>query len=321
MNKMDIVIPTYRRDWHTFVRFCNSVLKNYSLLNRVWVMVSDAEYPEYRERIKSPHLTLVPASTLLPGVPYDFPGIRRQQMLKLAAAKVVETDFYLVMDSDTMVIRSFDEAELFENGQARYMVEADGHHFDWTLQAQDFLKLDSPEQSCYGSYSVTTAIFHRQNVKDLFSYIEKVHEKPWQTKLMENNWTEFQLYGIFSDCVLGSRYHVFLPHTQWLVTKIVRYSKKTPWLPHDVSERNQDLNAILEDWNPTAADLKKIFLVIQSNTRESLVSMPMGPSFRARIQRRVMRTLGITGDAVYERIVKNKLRKLGVNFDLEALGK
>ncbi len=58
-------------------------------------------------------------------------GWRKQQLLKIAIANLVENEFYLTLDADVICLKPLDESKLIINGKALLQYEQRAQHPKW----------------------------------------------------------------------------------------------------------------------------------------------------------------------------------------------
>jgi hypothetical protein len=139
------------------------------------------------------------------------PGWYRQQILKLAIAKHVRTDFYVTLDADIACTRSFGVADLLFNGKAYTNIETPEDYAELyntahagretalkkerLTVAASVLGFDPPKALEDVFYGETPVILHTQTVRDLVAHIGARHRTSWQDYLAKRDaWTEYALY-------------------------------------------------------------------------------------------------------------------------------
>lgn len=139
-----------------------------------------------------------------------------QQVLKLAAAEIIDTEFYLTLDSDIVCLKSFDFDSLIIDGRAYANIET----------TRDYLRLYLPEfariehgvkasrmqfsahilkyqraQNLDGTYfGETPVVMHTESVREMGEHIQKSFSRKWTALLAINKgWTEQNLYFQFLE--------------------------------------------------------------------------------------------------------------------------
>ena len=92
-------------------------------------------------------------------------------MIKLAAAEIVETDFYLTLDADIICVRPTSFSDLVKDGCAycfKHGLERSAEMFkQWYRDAERVLKIDHAEYF----HDVTPAVLSRQAVLMLHKHL------------------------------------------------------------------------------------------------------------------------------------------------------
>ncbi|WP_380786292.1 DUF6492 family protein [Sphingomonas sp. R86521] len=132
--------------------------------------------------------------------PHQIRPWHRQQIIKLAAAGLIDTEYFMVFDPDVFALRAFDEATLLPGGkalthyqprarEARYW-EASG-----TLLGQDpHLERDA--------IWWTPALLSATICRSLHHRLEEQHGEPWMRVLLSRymvDWTEYTLYWLNAE--------------------------------------------------------------------------------------------------------------------------
>ncbi len=125
-------------------------------------------------------------------------GWYKQQILKLAAADFISTDWYLTLDADLICTRFIDERFLFPEGKAIWQRELASVHPDWWAGSRLVLH-DGKHAALNGIvFGVTPALLHTASVKSLISRLSLLYRgSDWTVELLKNahlDWTEYSLY-------------------------------------------------------------------------------------------------------------------------------
>ncbi len=187
----------------------------------------------------------------------DVPGWYKQQVLKLAAHKVVAAPFYLLLDADVICTKAFSEESLIINGKALTDWESRNMHPDWWKASAKILNVD--EQPELPGMSVTPETLSKDICALLEAYLQETHaQNGWEYLLKERNWTEYSLYSTFAlSQSLMLRYHHPI---EWMTqNNVALRSSHCVW----------GLDGV-DSWTPACAftpNSKGFFIVFQSNTR------------------------------------------------------
>ena len=198
-------------------------------------------------------------------------GWTKQQLIKLAAARVVATSFYLTFDADVVCTHALSRENLLPGGKGLLQPEAKSVHGDWWAASARLLNL-APRMNEAGM-CVTPAILAAEISSGLIEALgARAGRRSWADHLMRphrrhaveqfipgyrrrHRWTEYALYYLYAqDRGLLEEWHVS------------GGSAATPQLL--ISEASVWSDTALADWDPkaifSAAD-PALFCVIQSN--------------------------------------------------------
>eukprot|EP00963_Diacronema_lutheri_P009620 scaffold868_cov351-Pavlova_lutheri.AAC.11 len=128
-------------------------------------------------------------------------GWVRQQAVKLAASQMVETDFYIVLDSDNIAVRPMAYSDFVRDGRAVVNFDADmrrnGQFKEWWRWARDVLGVSLWN----ATYGVTPGVMNTNVVQQMLEYIEYRFGQRWTQVLLGGKlpWTEWGLYYTFAE--------------------------------------------------------------------------------------------------------------------------
>jgi len=222
-------------------------------LRTIFVIVPDKEVELFRSKIKDNGYKIIPETAVVPEFKLfkNYPGWNKQQLIKLAVAEIVETDFYLTLDADIICVRPTSFSDLVKDGRA-YCYK---HELEWGLRtggsgemdkkwyhdAERVLKIDHAEYH----HNVTPAILSREGMillykhlarasrdsrigfskRDLLCWCANVLAKwipsnlfaEWRLYLIRiGPWTEYSLYYTFLEASdLFEKYHFLLDKPIW----------------------------------------------------------------------------------------------------------
>ena len=173
-SKLDAVVPITLKDYDRFTileRTINYFCKD--LFNIVWIVVPDQDLKEIKEKIKDTTYRVISDSELVPEFKL-FPkrgGWFNQQLIKLAIASRVETDFYLTLDADVICLRPTHFSDLVKDRRAvYYQYSPDKFEFpEWYEWAYKVLSLPGHPDQVY--YNVTPSVLSRDAVLQLQAYL------------------------------------------------------------------------------------------------------------------------------------------------------
>jgi hypothetical protein len=137
-------------------------------------------------------------------------GWWKQQALKLEAHSIVETDFYLVLDADCLVVRPVEYGDLVRDGRGLIHLEGEEGSIStekWYHHSSKVLSLPNPGRLV----GLTPFLFSREISSKLVEHLRRVHGEDgpdgtkdhWRDLLSGsfrwNFWTEFTLYHTFAE--------------------------------------------------------------------------------------------------------------------------
>lgn len=193
-------------------------------------------------RLKGPRTEVWPVDELLPRYMRAVPGANfwlnlhrpvppvrgwvMQQLVKLAAAERVEADVLLLIDSDALIVRPVTADTFRSNGRLRFyrkdlaVDERLPRHLAWHETARRLLGLP-PAQPPLPDYVSAFNVWERRTVLALQDRIQQTAGRPWLDSVAAQlHVSEFILYGVFTDEVLGDQAQVepsasMLCHSYW----------------------------------------------------------------------------------------------------------
>ena len=281
IQKLDAVLPLKYKDCKRFRILDASLQKFMKDLGRLFIIVPDKELTKFQSKIDDDHYVIIPETSLVPEFKLfkGYPGWNKQQLIKLAAATIVETDFYLTLDADIICVRPTSFSDLVKNGRAycfKHDLERSAEMFkQWYRDAKRVLKIDKAEFH----HDVTPAVLSKEAVLMLHEHlarisrdsppgfskrdlicrglailaklIPKMYFAQWRLYLLRSGqWTEYSLYYTFLEAInLFEKYHFVLDS---------RISGNSVW------EFDQ-----YDSWDPKNSFLGErtfFFSVLQSNT-------------------------------------------------------
>ena len=133
----------------------------------------------------------------------DMPGNGwfRQQILKLAAARLSGSAYYLVLDADVMLKRACSLRDWFPNGRPFLQRGDVQSHWDWWMASRRVLasRVELSERSRV--MGVTPQFLHRETCLELHEAIASRNgATSWERFLMGSTdipWTEYTLYWLY----------------------------------------------------------------------------------------------------------------------------
>ncbi len=128
-------------------------------------------------------------------------GWHKQQILKLVAAEVVPSPWYLTLDADVILKRPASLLDLFPGGKPVFKQLAARYHWDWWLASSSILGGHVAFDPTTPMMGVTPEILRRDVAIELVAEIgRRHHTRDPQRFLFDaraRGWTEYSLYWLF----------------------------------------------------------------------------------------------------------------------------
>ena len=129
-------------------------------------------------------------------------GYTKQQIMKLAAAARVSTEYYLTLDADVLCVRPTGYDDLIRDGLAVVNMTPLSRHRDWFKAADHLLgtSLGHDRADDWPVMGVTPSLMHAASVRELGKALERRHPsaESWREVLAshdDGHWTgEYALY-------------------------------------------------------------------------------------------------------------------------------
>jgi hypothetical protein len=150
-----------------------------------------------------------------------------QQIVKLAVAAELGADLVVLADSDVALVRPVAVDTFREDGRVRFyrsdraVDERLPRHLIWHKVARRLLGLPPAGPPPLPDYISAFNVWERRVVLALRERIEQVNGRPWLDAIASQlHLSEFILYGVFVDAVLGTSARVIaaesmLCHSYW----------------------------------------------------------------------------------------------------------
>ena len=151
------------------------------------------------------HLPAAPKLWLGPGA-WPVRGWIMQQVTKLSANYVAETELLMFADSDLELIRPLEEDLLYRDGELRLHripgAKSTGDHLQWHHRAARLL--GEPPRYFGSDYVGQLITWRRSNLEGLQAHLEAVNGMPWYRPVARSlKFSEYILYGAYVEHVLG----------------------------------------------------------------------------------------------------------------------
>lgn len=140
------------------------------------------------------------------------PGWAIQQLVKMAACRFIETDFYLTLDADCFCIRGACFSDFVRDGRGLIQLESKRYHPGWWKESARILgsraDLEKPGMSVTPAIMSTTAMSgllkelgarHGDWLRQLQTYYRPGHLNTLKQSILSAVWTEYTLYYSFLE--------------------------------------------------------------------------------------------------------------------------
>jgi hypothetical protein len=238
---LEAVLPVWDRDVERARLLARSLEKYRIGIDRLWVVASESVLATAAEifadvvpTVAVPEAELVPElrkwrTRLRPRLSGAArPGYRAQQLIKLGAAQLVESAFYLTLDADIVVVGDVRDDWLIRDGRARCVRFSGQGHRNWYGVASEVLALPASRWE----HGVTPCLLSRDCSLGLLTFLEQPAEERdvdaalqskgdltgrWRSLLLSrNDWTEYTLYHTFVESAsLFDRVHFAVEPNEW----------------------------------------------------------------------------------------------------------
>jgi hypothetical protein len=229
---------------------------------------------------------VIDETQLCPSVAHER-GWYKQQIIKLAAAELIHTPWYLTLDADVVCVRHVNDTFLFPDGRAIWQREPVRAHPEWWDGSREVLRIPRKFDLDQPVTGVTPALIHSASARDLLARLAALDRgRNWAATLVHLQhlkWTEYSLYWTHLVDVGG-------------VEDLYSDSSRTPYGGNSVWSKQQldALNSARLD-SAFAPDSDHGFLIFQSNLELPLrtaarllrprigLSASLSPSVRMRL--------------------------------------
>jgi hypothetical protein len=212
---LDIVIKTHMYDAVPFAQLQRDLAAHSRLHGRVYVIVPRNERDQFAGLVAENNIVLtVEEVASAAGYTGEFPDSWfTQQIIKIIAANIIDHEYYLILDSNTLIGFDFDERYFLSRGEYVYAV-TEFRDVAWELQSRNFLGLRAPARLV--GFRAANQIFSKQNAQALMRYVERLYKDNIVRVLLRHlddlstiYWTEFALYGVFVQSLQNGWGHCF----------------------------------------------------------------------------------------------------------------
>lgn len=253
------------------VRFLFQSLLKYSTpdLFDVFYIIVPSNSVEMTEKMcgeyASINFKVIDEEKLTRGLKPWISGWRKQQLIKLGMAELIEESFYMTFDADVILTKPITRQTLLPNGKALLQYIKKKNRAHWWTSSAEILDVD-PLLDELGM-GTTPAILRTEWVRELLQHLSEIGNDDWMKYLTASykyplfefifkpiKWTEYSLYHLYirHNKDLEEYHHICYPDSD---LKVV--CKNSVW------------NAVkFEEWDPESVFDRNdsgLFCIIQSN--------------------------------------------------------
>ncbi|MDE6191878.1 MAG: hypothetical protein K2G47_09720 [Muribaculum sp.] len=239
LPNLAIVTQSYRGDFNECKLLCESIDRYVDKSIAHYIFVNDEDYMLFNDGSISNRHIIKKKSAVLPKYWFNFPlkilghkyyispvtiPVREwiiQQICKLGAFDAIgdSVDAIINIDSETVFMRPFDINDIYNIKTGKYLFfkepfREEPCHEEYCFTSKKILNLsvgiDKLQQFCYMSHPI---IFVRDNINKLLCAIKNngTFFNNWKNILGNTyRFSEYYLYGIFSDYVLNLENHYII---------------------------------------------------------------------------------------------------------------
>jgi Family of unknown function (DUF6492) len=235
-----LITPSYAPDFQRCQLLSWSIAQYVQPPFTHYIVVDRRDYDLFAQ-LANPHTQILTVEAIVPRWIWREPLWRKvwlsaktlpirnwilQQIVKLIVAQQIDQDVAVFVDSDVTFVRPFDLSGLARSTQVRLYRDDVGNdvqrdfHRPWHGTAARLLGL--PLDGCLiPDYIGNLITWRKANVIQLCAQLEKVSGRSWiETLAREWHWSEYILYGMYVDGMLGDRAEVYpidhnLCHDYW----------------------------------------------------------------------------------------------------------
>ena len=263
MNRLAIVTTSYKNDLEWCRILCESIDRFVPAGIMHYLFVEERDIGLFRS-LENDRRRIISQNEIIPGwmlrIPFRIGGhnfrispvtlpVRgwiAQQVVKLGIFEVLDEDVFLCLDSEAFFFRPFDPSALFR-GEEVMMVRHE-EHWDWPnakvyySAAHNLLGIE-PDGNPMKRYMSVQFVFRKEVLIELAEKLKaKSMFRSWKIPLFNTpRFSEYTLYGIFVERVMGFKNSGHFPAREFLVRYIG---------PKSYGHRLDNLARLLADFEP-----------------------------------------------------------------------
>jgi hypothetical protein len=211
-NQISMVLPLTLEDAGRAMLLLGSLNKcwqNKSDIATLWVIVPDHHVFAFAAALGSGGdlpIEVVSERTLFhTDLSAGWPGYALQMSLKLLAAKLVKTDFYMTLDADVICAAPLNMGNVVRNGKGGYNPEARSVHSQWWEASERLLGFE--QAGDHVQFGATPSVLRTDGALSVLRRLEDALGKDWEmlwlsrwgTGVAPLWWSEYTLYRIVAE--------------------------------------------------------------------------------------------------------------------------
>ncbi len=195
-TKIDVVFLCIEKDLPT-IRHAIDAAKGLIMhpINKIYLICPESE--KLRNVALEKGCEFVEETKVIPQLARsnDLSGYLKQQLIKLNADTVITSDYYLVIDADTVLLQT----QIFLREDKAVFNVCNKYVLDCKLMVESVLKLEKYYNLDFNSQHM---FFDKSKLKAMKNRLEKLHDKPWQDvlntpEISSQVFSEYEMYANF----------------------------------------------------------------------------------------------------------------------------
>ena len=184
-QKLDAVLPLMLKDYARFEILQKSFKVFCKDLGKCWIVTLDHEFEQIKALVSDEQYCVIAESSLVPefkifrssnrfSIFKSLPGWFKQQVIKIAIADKIETDFYITLDSDIICTKPVYYQDLIRDGRAVCYIHRTHDHHDWYGWGEKVLNIHNTKNRDF-LHNVTPVVINKHAMLELQTYLTQVY--------------------------------------------------------------------------------------------------------------------------------------------------
>lgn len=247
-QKLDAVIPLMLKDYARFEILQKSFQVFFKDLGKCWIVTPDHEFEQIKSLISDEQYCVIPESSLVPefkifkspnrfSIFRSLPGWFKQQVIKIAIADKIETDFYITLDADVICTKPVYYQDLIRDRRAICYIHRTHEHHDWYGWVEKVLKMNARSRDFL--HNVTPVVINKYAMLELQTYLTQVYHTKLSLKPRDLKVAALKFLTLFLPKDSKARDQFALKQRD---VKVAGLKLLTAFLPKDSALRSQLLS-------------------------------------------------------------------------------